>query len=426
MVAVIKTGHSLHRILNYNENKVKEGVAEIISAANYPMDVEQLSFAHKLNRLQNQAALNENVSRNSVHISLNFDPSEQLSKERLQEIADTYMQKIGFGEQPYLIYQHFDAGHPHIHIVSVKVRADGSRVDTQNIGRNQSEKARKEIEQAFDLKRAEDSKLQQQSYKLKPVNVQKVQYGRSDTKRAITNILDAVLNDYKYASLPELNAILKQYNVMADRGSENSRVFQNHGLVYRIFDEQGNKVGVPIKASDFYSKPTLNYLEEKFAPNEAARQSHKARVKNAIDLALLKQPDQKLSDLMNTLAKDGINTVLRQNEEGIIYGITYVDHRTKCVFNGSLLGKQYSAKGILARCGERKEPLSPKQDFVKQPAANGLPAEEQNMLLQSQPNKDGVDLLETLMQPEHASGYVPNGLPGKGRKKRKKHITKRL
>jgi len=425
MVTVIKTGHSLHRILNYNENKVKEGVAEIISAANYPMDVEQLSFTHKLNRLQNQAALNENVSRNSVHISLNFDPSEQLSKERLQEIADTYMQKIGFAEQPYLVYQHFDAGHPHIHIVSVKVRANGKRIDTQNIGRNQSEKARKEIEQVFGLKKAEDSKLQQQSYKLKPVNVQKVQHGRSDTKRAITNILDAVLNEYKYTSLPELNAILKQYNIMADRGSENSRVFQNHGLVYRILDEQGNKVGVPIKASDFYSKPTLSYMEGRFTQNEAARQSHKARLKNAIDLAILKQPILTLPDLMNTLAKDGINVVLRQNEDGVIYGITYVDHRTKCVFNGSILGKQYSAKGILERCGERKETPAQHPDFVKQPAPKGLPPDEQVQPLQSQ-QKDGIDLLETLMQPENASEYVPNGLPGKGRKKRKKRFTKRL
>ena len=76
MVAVIQTGHSISRSLNYNENKVKEGVAELISATNYPMDAEQLSFSAKLNRLENQAALNENVSRKSVHISLNFDPSE--------------------------------------------------------------------------------------------------------------------------------------------------------------------------------------------------------------------------------------------------------------------------------------------------------------------------------------------------------------
>ncbi len=426
MVAVIKTGHSIHRILNYNENKVKEGVAKIIFAANYPIDVEKLSFAQKLNRLLKQVALNENVSRNSVHISLNFDPSEQISTERLQEIADNYMHQIGFGAQPYLIYQHFDAGHPHIHIVSVKVRADGSRIDMQNIGRNQSEKARKEIEQTFGLKRAEDSKLQQQSYRLKPVNVQKVQYGRSETKRAINNVLDAVLKDYKYTSLPELNAILKQYNVMADRGSENSRVFQHHGLVYRILDEKGNKVGIPVKASDFYNKPTLSFLEENFAPNEGARQPYKARIKNAIDLAVLRQPKQQLQDLVHTLRKDGIETVLRQNEEATIYGITYVDHQTKCVFNGSALGKQYSAKGILERCGERKELPGQERNFDTHSISKASPQKELVQQFQNQQNKNEINLLETLLQPENTSGYVPNGLPGKGRKKRKKRITKRL
>ncbi len=74
MVAVIKTGHSIHRIVNYNKNKVKEGVAVCILAANYPLDTDQLTLSQKLNRLVKQAALNENVKRNSVHVSLNFDP----------------------------------------------------------------------------------------------------------------------------------------------------------------------------------------------------------------------------------------------------------------------------------------------------------------------------------------------------------------
>ncbi|MEO7984722.1 MAG: relaxase/mobilization nuclease domain-containing protein [Bacteroidota bacterium] len=426
MVAIIKTGHSINRILNYNENKVKEGVAEIISAVNYPIDIEKLTFINKLKRLQNQVALNENVSRKSVHISLNFDPTEHLSKERLGEIASTYMRKIGFDQQPYLVYQHFDSGHPHIHIVSIKVRADGSRIDTQNIGRNQSEKARKEIEQAFGLKRAEDSRLLQQSYRLKPVAIQKLQYGRSAPKRAITNILDAILKDYKYTNLAELNAILKQYNVMADRSNESSRIFQNHGLVYRILDEQGYKVGVPIKASDFYNKPTLSYLEKQFVPNETARQPHKSRIKNAIDLALLKQPNQSLQALMKTLEKDGINTVLRQNEDGIIYGITYVDHRTKCVFNGSMLGKQYSAKGMLERCGESQKQPAQNQEFLQQSNCQPAFAFEQVDIKSGAQNKEGINLLETLLQPEHTSGYAPSGLPGKGRKKKKKRISKRL
>src|SRR5687768_9262313 len=129
MVAIIKTGTSIPRTLIYNEQKVKEGVAECIAALNYPKDVSQLTLSNKLNRLLNQAALNENVTRGSVHISLNFDPLEKnLSPLRLTQIAETYMNKIGFGDQPFLVYQHHDAGHPHVHIVSIKVRSDGSRI----------------------------------------------------------------------------------------------------------------------------------------------------------------------------------------------------------------------------------------------------------------------------------------------------------
>lgn len=205
-----------------------------------------------------------------------------------------------------------------------------------------------------------------------------MQYGRSDSRRAIANVLDAVLNTYKYTSLPELNAILKQYNVMADRGNESSRRYQHQGLLYRILDEQGNSIGVPIKASSFHNKPTLKYLEERFSLNEAPLGQHKARVKNAIDLAFLKQPKQSLQSLTKTLEKEGINTVVRQNADGTIYGITYVDHKTKCVFNGSTIGKPYSAKGILERCGELKEQPIQKQDIVKQPSRETLLPEDQS------------------------------------------------
>ena len=357
MVAVIKTGHSIHRIVNYNENKVKECVAKCISAANYPKDTDKLSLKNKLNRLLNQASLNTNVSRNSVHVSLNFDPSENHSKEKLEAIANTYMERIGFGNQPYLVYQHHDAGHPHIHIVSIKVREDGSRIDTQNIGKNQSEKARKEIEKEFGLVKAEDSKRLKQ-YKLKPLNTEKIQYGKSETKKGILNVLNEVLYSYKYASIPELNAVLKQFNVMADRGSENSRIYKNNGLTYRLLDASGNKVGVPIKASDFYNNPTLKFLEERFVLNEMERQPHKARVKNAVDILLIKNPGLGLDTLIRALEKESIQAVLRQNQDGIIYGITYIDHRTKSVFNGSAFGKPYSANGIQKRRIEHlKEPV---------------------------------------------------------------------
>ena len=140
----------------------------------------------------------------------------------------------------------------------------------------------------------------------------------------------------------------------------------------------------------------------------------------------MKQPKQSVQSLTKTLEKEGINTVIRQNSDGIIYGITYVDHRTKCVFNGSAIGKPYSAKGILERCGEAIEQPTQKQEFVKHPSSKTFSSEEQRVAPPVQQNKGNNDLLEALLQPEHTSGYVPHQLTRKGGKKRKKRINKRL
>ena len=423
MVAVIKTGHSLSRILNYNENKVKEGSASAIYAANYPMDIEQLTFENKLRRLKNQAALNENVTRNSVHISLNFDPSESLSTSMLAQIADTYMDKIGYGQQPYLVYQHFDSGHPHIHIVSVKVKEDGSRIDMQNIGRNQSEQARKEIEKNFNLVKA--SVKEQQASTLKPVNIQRVQYGRSETKRAITNVLELVVNGYRFTSLPELNAVLQQYNVYADKGTENSRIFKHHGLVYRILNEAGEKVGVPIKASDIFNKPTLSFLESRYEQNEKQRQQYKSRLTNTIDQTLLKHPSSSLIDLLINLKSQGVRAVLRQNKDGLIYGITYVDHRTKCVFNGSDLGKEYSARRIQERCQQPiKKSLQPNSQTIEV-HPSGTTNFHSNVLAADPSPNETNKVINLLFQPKETIAYIPNALVNSGRKKKKKKNNSR-
>lgn len=431
MVAVIHASSSLRNALNYNEQKVKEQVATCLAAVHYPKDLEHLNLYQKLGRLQNQSALNVRTKVNSVHISLNFDPSEKHSEERLREITDTYLQKIGFAKQPYLLYQHHDSGHPHVHIVTTNIKADGKRIELHNLGKNQSEKARKEIEIAFGLVKAEDRK-QQQAWELKPVNVQKVQYGRSETKRAITIVLDAVLKNYKYTSLPELNAVLQQYNVIADRGNENSRVFQNNGLTYRILGDNGEKVGVPIKASDFYNKPTLRVLEERFTLNELSRKPNKARVKNTIDLALLKEKGLPIQALVNALEKKGINTVLRQNSDGIIYGVTYVDHQTKCVFNGSALGKQYSAKAILVRCQQKAVseqnllPHSAQKPIGLQPQATASVAETKTSQNDQKTNISLPEIgnaLNALMQPEQASDYLPYQLKKNRRKKKRKNLN---
>ncbi|MBO9586518.1 MAG: relaxase/mobilization nuclease domain-containing protein [Flavobacterium sp.] len=420
MVAVIKTGHSVQSIFWYNENKVKQGAAECIGEGNYPLAAQELTAAMKLNRLLHQNALNGNVKRNSVHISLNFHPSENYSKEKLMKIADAYMEKIGFGEQPYLVYRHDDAGHPHIHLVSIKVREDGSRIDMQNIGRNQSEKARKEIEKQFNLVRAEGRKSQEAL--VKPVAVSKVSYGRTESKKAMGGVLQSVLLSYKYSSLAELNAVLQLYNIKADRGREDSRIFKSGGLVYRILDKGGKAVGVPIKASDFSIKPTLAFLEGRFALNNAEKAFEKKRIRNAVDTAFLHK-DMDMERLAALLGKEGIHAVLRKSDAGQLYGITYVDHVARCVLNGSDLGKRYSAKGMLERCGQG---AAASDSGAAGTVLKKEHKEQRDAAFEEIPkgNSEGISAsgLEGLFRPERQADYVPAGLKRRRRKgKRKGH-----
>lgn len=431
MVAVIKTGSAIRRIFHYNEHKVAEGVASCLLAANYPKDTEHLTRDQRLGRLLHQAALNEQVRRNSVHISLNFHPSEQLSEERMREIAIAYMEGIGFGEQPFLVYQHRDAGHPHLHLVSVKVRADGSRIDMHNIGRRQSESTRKEIEQCFGLMRADAQRLEQALSPPLP-SARIVQYGRTETRRAIGQVLEAVLPRYHFTSLPELNAVLGLYRVAADRGGEGSRTYRHRGLVYRVLDGEGKKVGVPVKASDLYLRPTLPWLESRFAQNATARLPHKKAVRQRVELAL-RRPVGCLEQLRQALEKDGMHLVLRQSEKGRVYGITYVDHRTRCVFNGSALGKRYSAQAVLAHFEVRTADGGPRQQLHRQPARDTiqpqspvLPSYPQHRLGRQAvlPPPAGEDRLpDLLLQAGPVGEYVPHQLKRKGRKKKSKRIV---
>jgi len=258
------------------------------------------------------------------------------------------MQKIGFNDQPYLVFEHFDAAHPHVHVLTTNIQKDGKRISLHNLGKNQSNQARKEIENTYHLIKAGGQRKNQEE-KVQPIDVQKITYGKSTTKIAITTVLDAVVTKYKYTSLGDLNAILRLYNVVADTGGKNSWIRQNNGLVYRVLDEKGNKVGVPIKASSIYNRPTLNFLKQKFEENKALKEPHQRRLKSMIDWILL-TPYKSLRSLQNALEQERISLVICQNEHGIIYGLTYIDHQNKCVFNSSEIGEQYNANAITKKC----------------------------------------------------------------------------
>ena len=426
MVAVIHAGSSLRSALNYNETKVKQGVAGFLDAGFYLQDPQQLTFHSKLSRLAARNALNTRVKVNTLHVSLNFSPDEKLSAGQLKAIAGRYLAMIGFEKQPYLLYEHKDSGHPHVHLLTTTIRADGTAINLHNIGRNQSEKARKALEKEFHLKPAQQQKPV--DFALKPANLKAVQYGKFETKKAIAAVLQSVIPGYHYSSLAELNAVLAQYNVAAERGKEQSRIYKNGGLVYRILDKNGARTGVPVKASAFHFKPTLKALEKRFAACDPELFKHKARVKNAIDLTFLNQRHS-LESLVQALEKQGVRMVLRKSEKGLVYGLTYIDMRTKCVYNGSSLGKNYSAKTVQERCllksPDQEKTLETssnlKQEHQAWAAFTGHPSKPEGFVsvTHSTGSRQEQNLLEDLLMPVSDTGSVPWQLLKKRKKRRK-------
>jgi hypothetical protein len=233
MVAKIIIGKKIRGVLHYNENKVLEKQADLILASGFAGDIEKMNFNQKLQRFEKLLMLKPSVKTNTLHISLNFDAAEKLHKETLQKIAITYMDKIGFGDQPFLAYQHHDAAHQHIHIATVSIQPNGDAINLHNIGRIQSKKAREEIESEFNLVKAQGKQYKPEPA-IKPIDLQKAHYGKTPTKRTVSNTVNAVISAYKFTSVAELNAILRQFNVIADRGTEDTMMFQKKGLVYGL------------------------------------------------------------------------------------------------------------------------------------------------------------------------------------------------
>lgn len=415
MVAKITSPHSIKRALNYNEKKVQNGQATCIYAGNFLKDLDKLNFYDKLQRFQDLISLNDRAQKsNTLHISLNFHPSEKLKQETLCTISNDYMAMIGFGEQPYLVYEHQDAGHPHIHIVTTSIEATGKRIDTYNIGKLKSEIARKEIENKFGLVRTADG-FRLGSIK---IDIRQVEYGKAETKRSITNVLDKVLNFYNYNSLASLNAILKTFNITADRGRKGGRIYNHGGLLFHTLDSNGNRIGVPIKASSIYSKPTLVNLEIKFKENQEKRSEPRAKLKGAVDAEILKKP-KNLESMISNLKEKKIDTILRKNDQGYVFGITFVDHTNKSVYNGSEIGKEYSLSNLQKRIGSviRVEQQGSSQLFQKGQKRNFKVKKTAKNLIK---NSEATALFKNILKPDEpdiGSFYL---LPRKKRKKKRR------
>jgi len=368
------TCHSIAKTLQYNEQKIKLGEAKCLVAANFLKDASRLTVEDKLHRFEKRMELNDRVTTN-LHITLNYDPLDKLSDEKMAQISREYMKELGFDRQPYLVYRHEDAGHPHCHIIATHVQKNGDPIDLYKIGELQSEKARLKLEAEFGLVTAETKRelrqqeLQKQEQKKDHhpyQGVQRLNYGDKSLARSMSDVLEHVTEKYVYTSLEELNLILRQYNIEADGGKEGTKLYHDRGLRYRALDEQGRHIGRPINASFFDCKPTLRNLEIKFAQNQTIDEKRRLHIQGEVSWALCGEPDN-LEAVKDALSQEGIVMILDRDKALDCREVAYVDFRERIVCTGKTLGSRYNHEAIQQvvdreRIRETQQSLNQTQD----------------------------------------------------------------
>lgn len=338
MVAKIGKGSSLHGALSYNQEKVKEEQAKVLFSNRVMMNrdgsvnmyLANQSFAPYLNA-------NKNTEKPILHISINPHPDDIVSDKMYSDIAQTYMQKMGLGDQPYIVYKHEDLDRQHIHIVTVNVDEKGKKIgDSNNF--YQSKKITRELEKTYNLHTAEKKKQSEDIPTFKRIN-----YESGDIKKQIANISKFLIKNYRFQSVNELRALLSLYGVTIEEVKGEAKGKNYSGLVYSAINEKNEKVGTPIKASVIGKSVGYDVLQSRLEYSTKYMKEHKVfeSPKLIVRSAIGSYTDRQT--FLNDLAKNNINVVFRENTEGRIYGATFIDHQSRCVFNGSKMGKEFSA-----------------------------------------------------------------------------------
>jgi hypothetical protein len=340
MIAKISSSNNIYGALSYNQTKVDDEHAQVIFTNKM---IESADGKWEINTclqsFEPYLLANKRTEKPVLHISLNPDPKDVLSNEQLSEIAQIYMQKMGYGDQPFIVYLHEDIERRHIHIVSLRVDENGKKIDG-NFERRRSMDVCRELEQKYGLVPA-DQKQRQEGLPLKPVR-----YGDGDVKHQIGNVIRPIAGNWYFQSLKEYKALLTLYNIGMEeiRGEVNGKPYR--GIVYSALNDKGKKVGNPFKSSLFGKSVGIEALEKRIEKSaEVIRNKGLKERSKKIIAAVMRGTDNR-ADFEKILEKQGISVLFRENEQGRIYGATFIDHTQKCVFNGSRLGKEFSANAF--------------------------------------------------------------------------------
>ena len=340
MVANIRSGSSPGGALYYNKEKVDKDEAEVLlwqkmlepydKCGRLDIDVCMESFMPYLEA-------NRRTTNTVFHASLNPSPEDRLTDEQLRKIACEYMERMGYGEQPYIVFKHKDISREHLHIVSLRIDEQGRKLPHDFEARRSMEILR-DLERKYNLHPS--IKGEEQADK---VGLHRVDYREGNVKQQISSVVRSCLRNYRCSFYEEFRTLLEAFNISVEErtGTVDGRNYA--GIVYGALTDDGYGIGTPFKSSRIGRDVGYKALQKYY-------ENSKIKLKEDGTLDRLRQtvrdamsPHNARDEFRQLLKTDNIDAVFRVNPVGRIYGVTFIDHNYGIVANRSVLGKEFSA-----------------------------------------------------------------------------------
>ena len=336
MIAKISATENLGGALGYNFKKVDKEEASILLAQGlYQNKEERYTMAEVFADMEALIPKKCRTKKTVFHCSLNPHPDEKLSDEILAQLAKEYMEALGYGKQPYIVFKHNDIAREHIHIVSLRVDSRGQKINDK-FEKRRSKKVTDALEKKYNL--IPSSKVGEKAVTETP----KIDTTQGNIKEQVANVARMVLKHYRFCSLGELNAILSKYNLVVEEVKTEFRGKKYDGLVYVPTDDKGDKVSSPIHASDIGRGVGYTAVQNRMQKSKQAIKPLISIIRYRV-LQTMRTSPKTEEELQQRLEEQGLRVFIRKNESGRIYGITFIDDKEGIALNGSRLGKGYAA-----------------------------------------------------------------------------------
>ncbi|WP_207536285.1 relaxase/mobilization nuclease domain-containing protein [Desertivirga arenae] len=289
IVKILNKSSQEFSAVRYNDDKVNKGTGELMTLKNLPYHINASSSQGEVKDYL-KSIKNDKVKNKQFHAVLSTEKRLH-SKEVLAVMADKFMDKMGYGKQPYLVVYHNDTDNNHVHIVSTRVDKDTLKGISDSYEKLKAQSAMREIMQEL--------------------------YGVNQDER-----LDKLLT-YTFSNLGQLEKLLTSSGYQTNVRDNALNIIHN---------------GVLLKS---LSLDSINYTENRDEQRKKQIYAILNRYMSTYSNNVFQVFDQRtqktayVSELQKQLReKMGIDINFAYKDDKTPFGYLLIDHKTNAIFKG--------------------------------------------------------------------------------------------